>query len=185
MSGARVWWYAGAYGVLAVVVAGCTAPAPDVDPTLRKAVQPVVHDALVAGLEKEGGMLADSSLASTALWFCAEKVVEIREMDGEALKVGLVTRCSELAARGRTLVGGTGVRAPWLVELSKDGKGGYHVRRQDSPPDGVGYDEWIGRSFSQGGAEVVRHEDWDATSTLESAARTHFRLPPDAPVTTL
>ncbi|MER5462225.1 hypothetical protein ABT010_16330 [Streptomyces sp. NPDC002668] len=185
MSRARVWWCAGTYGVLALVAACCTAPAPDVDPTLRKTLRPVVHDAVVAGLEKEGGMLADSSFASTARWFCTEKVVEIREVDGGVLKVGLVTQCSELAARGRTLVEGTAVRGPLLMELSKDGKGGYHVRRQDSPPDGAGYDEWIGRSFSEGGAALVRREDWDRTSTLESAARTHFRLPPDAPVTAL
>jgi hypothetical protein len=71
------------------------------------------------------------------------------------------------------------------MELTKDGRGGYRVRRQDCPPDGAGYDEWIGRSFSEGGAEVVRHGDRDGTATIEATARAQFRLPADAPVTTL
>ncbi|MEU4492378.1 hypothetical protein OG729_05080 [Streptomyces sp. NBC_00210] len=185
MSRARAVRSAGGCAVLAVVVAGCTAPAPDVDPRLRKAVQPVVHEALVAGLQKEGGMLADSSLAAGAHWFCAEKVVEIRETHDGALRVGLDAICAELASRDRALVQGTGVRAPWVMELTRDGRGGYRVRRQDCPPDGAGYDEWIGRSFSEGGAQVVRHVDWDGTATIEATARAQFRLPADAPVTML
>ncbi|MCX4820743.1 hypothetical protein OG883_12650 [Streptomyces sp. NBC_01142] len=185
MSRARVWRSAGACAVVAGVVAGCTAPPPDVDPRLRKAVQPVVHAALVAEVGKDGGMLGDSAPASKARWFCAEKVVEIREAQDGVLRVGLDMACSELAVRGRTLVEGTGIAAPWVMELSRDGKGGYRVRHQESPPDGAGYDDWIGRSFSEGGAEMVRHGEWQGTATLEATARTHFRLPPEAPVTQL
>lgn len=193
MSGLRVWRAAGAAGALlagVVAIAGCTAPpAPEADPTLRKAVQPVVHDALIAAQEKDGGQLADdSSLAATARWFCAEKIIEIRELEDGSVKVGLDMVCSELAARDGTLVEGSGVHAPRLMELSREGTGKaavYRVRRHDSAPDGAGHDAWIGRSFSEGGAEVVRHGDWDGTAQLEAAARTHFRLPSDAPVTTL
>jgi hypothetical protein len=121
-------------------------------PHAEEAVQPVVHDALIATLEKGGGMLGDSPLASKARWFCVEKVVEIRETDDGALKVGLDADCSELAAQGRTLVQGTGVRGPWLMELSRDGKGPLSRpppgQPTGQPPDGAGYDDWIGRACS-------------------------------------
>ncbi|MEV6651146.1 hypothetical protein [Streptomyces sp. NPDC051219] len=178
------WWGAGAYVVLAGVVLGCTALPPEVDPVLRKAVQPVVHDALVASLEKDVGVLSDYvELSPTARWFCAEQVVEIRETENGTLQVGIEAVCSELASRGGTLVQGTAVRAPWVWELSPDRKGGHQVRREDTAPDGAWYDAWIGRSFSKGGAAVVRHGDWDGTDAMEAQARTHFGLPEDAPVT--
>ncbi|MEV6400875.1 hypothetical protein AB0M39_39890 [Streptomyces sp. NPDC051907] len=173
---------AGALAALAAVTAGCTASPPDVDPELRKAVQPAVHDALVAEASKDGGLLGDSP-SSKARWFCAEKIVEIRKSEAGALTVGLVADCSELEGRAGSLVQGTGMSGPHLMKLAPTPQGAYRVTHHDAPPDGAGYDAWIGRSFSKAAAAEIRRAAWNGTPTTESAARTHFGLPADAPVT--
>ncbi|MER6998150.1 hypothetical protein [Streptomyces sp. NPDC000410] len=164
-------------------LAGCGLTRPDVDPDQRRLVQPLVHDALIAQMKREGGMLTQDEKHLRPQWFCSEDIIEIAGADdGQSLTVGLLAVCQEYGKRGGALVTGTGMATPWITELRKDATGRYRVTSQDSPPDGGGYVTWIERHFSEAGAEHVRDGDQELSREVEAAARRHFGVAEDAPV---
>ncbi|MCH6159869.1 hypothetical protein [Streptomyces marispadix] len=156
--------------------------APEVDPQLRRAIQPVVHDALLDSLRKEPhGYQQTRRSELKPRWFCVERIIEIRHQRGE-LRAGVQSDCEEFARSGDHLLAGTGEVVPWIFRIKKDSDG-YRVLGKETGPDGAGSGEWIDREFSEAGAaELDDGPGWTGDAEIEAVARRHFDLPADAKV---
>jgi hypothetical protein len=167
-AGALAWWFASDLA------------APEVDPTLERAVRSVVDEHLSRG--PWPGYLANRRGSA---WFCSADMIELRR-EGAELKVGLLALCQEYARAGDELLCGSGEHGPKLVTLvssnSGPGPARYEVRHVQSARDGASYWPSVQQMFSRAGqAELRRLEAQVRPSELADPAveaRQAFGLPP-------
>ncbi|NNN33936.1 hypothetical protein HLK59_26940 [Streptomyces sp. S3(2020)] len=117
--------------------------------------------------------------AGGARWFCRAEALELAERDGR-VRAGVNTLCMEYGVRDRALVECSGGSYPQVVLLERRAGAGYRVVSRQEPPDGAGYAQWTESHFglfAERGAQ-----DPMSSAGLEAAARTHFGLSKDAPI---
>ncbi|MCX5333250.1 MULTISPECIES: hypothetical protein [unclassified Streptomyces] len=171
-------WATGVGAVLVLVGTGTWVMWPaGVDGRLWGEVRPVIEARLAA--DSRGSGYGETVPGIRARWFCRAEALELAEHDGQ-VRAGINTLCMEYGARGQALVECSGGRYPQVVRLEREGDGGYRVVSQEEPPDGAGNAEWTKAHF--GFFAESETEAPMSAATLEAAARAHFHLPADAPV---
>jgi hypothetical protein len=172
-------WVTGVGAVLVLVGTGVWAmgrPA-EVDGRLWGEVRPVIEARLAADSRGSGYGEAEPGLG--ARWFCQAEALELAERDGR-VRAGVNTLCMEYGVRDRALVECSGGSYPQVVLLERRAGAGYRVVSRQEPPDGAGYAQWTESHFglfAERGAQ-----DPMSSAGLEAAARTHFGLSKDAPI---
>ncbi|MFJ9560079.1 hypothetical protein ACIRQQ_08565 [Streptomyces fuscichromogenes] len=179
MTSVRIWG-PGAGAVVVLVVAGVWARGSSaVDAGLWAQVRPAVEARLVTQATGSGYAEADEPELGSR-WFCRAEAMELEESGGR-VRAGVDTLCLEYGAHGGNLVECSGTQTPQVVRLERDpAGGGFRVVSAEEPPDGAGYGEWEESHFSRYAAG--RLDRPMASTVLETAARSHFGLPADAPV---
>jgi hypothetical protein len=171
-----------AVGGGAVVVLVATAvwarPSATVDADLWSRVRPVIEARLVE--QSRGGGYGESEPGLGARWFCRAEAVDLDERDG-LVRAGVSTLCMEYGVRAGDLVECGGAETPQVLRLRRETDGHYAVVSQEEPPDGAGNAEWLAAHF--GHATPAVFDPAVPTTPLESAARSHFGLSADSPVT--
>ncbi|MFF7053304.1 hypothetical protein ACFY94_33620 [Streptomyces griseorubiginosus] len=171
-------WAAGGGAVVVLVATGAWARWPGgtgVDADLWSRVRPAVEARL---LEQVRGSGAGDEGAG-ARWFCRAEAVDLDQRDG-LVRAGVSTLCLEYGARAGSLVECSGAEVPQVMRLRREADGDYVVVSAETAPDGAGHAEWVTARFGHVTAAAL---DATVSSTaLESAARSHFGLPADAPV---
>lgn len=173
----------GAVGVGAAAVLAATGtwvmwPA-EVDEALWAEVRPVIEARVAADSRGDGP--GETVPAWRARWFCRAEALELEEHAGE-IRAGVNTLCIEYGVHDQSLVECGAGQYPQVVRLQRDAAadGGYRVVSREEPPDGEGYGRWTKAHFGVL-ARTSLHEPMPSAA-LESAARAHFGLPPDASV---
>ncbi|MFJ3672046.1 hypothetical protein ACIPSE_36890 [Streptomyces sp. NPDC090106] len=167
----------GAVVVLAASAAWVVRPA-DVDDRLWAQVRPAIEARLVAASQGTG--YGESVPRLDAHWFCEAEALELDERDG-VVRAGVDTFCVEYGVRAASLVECSSSRFPQVVRLKRGADGGYRVLTREEPPDGEGYARWTSSHFGHFAVSELGGAAPEPTA-LEAAARTHFGLPADAPV---
>ncbi|MGK3943159.1 hypothetical protein ABK046_32570 [Streptomyces caeruleatus] len=172
-------WAVGGGAVVVLVATGAWARWPsDADPRLWDQVRPVVEARLVE--QARGSGYGESEPGLRARWFCRAEAVDLDEQ-GSLVRAGVSTLCLEYGVRAGRLVECSGAEVPQVLRLRREAGGDYVVVSQEEPPEGAGSAEWLTGHF--GLATTIALDTEVAAGPLESAARTHFGLPADSPVT--
>ncbi|MEU7097795.1 hypothetical protein AB0A66_05520 [Streptomyces longwoodensis] len=172
-------WVTGlaATGVLVATGAWVRWPAAGVDGPLWEEVRPVIEARLAA--QAQGTGYGSARSGPGARWFCRARALDLDERDG-LVRAGVATLCVEYGARGGALVECGGAVVPQEVRLRRGPDGGYRIVSRDRAPDGAGAAAWRRDHF--GPLTDPDRPDPAARAALETAARSHFGLPADAPV---
>lgn len=183
----RLRWFAAGGAVVAVAVTWwlLARDKPPMDEALLDSVRPVIHEQLPRSREVSGGgMLTGSRQDLHPRWFCAVNPIEIWRQ-GTDIRVGLITHCAEYGRDGDALVSGTGTSGAMAVTVTGD-PGTYRLSRVEWASDGAAHVASIERMFTPAGAreaiQAERNGHAPDSTTLEAEARSHFGLPPTAPV---
>ncbi|MER6284648.1 hypothetical protein [Streptomyces sviceus] len=178
MTSVRVW--GPGVGAVAVLVAtGAWAMRPvGVDGRLWDEVRPAIEARLVE--QSRGAGYGESEPGLRARWFCRAEAVDLDERDG-LVRAGVSTLCLEYGVRAGRLVECGGAEAPQVLRLRREADGEYVVVSQEAPPDGAGNAEWLTSHF--GHATPAGFDTGVPSTPLESAARSHFGLSANSPVT--
>ncbi|MFC8347663.1 hypothetical protein [Streptomyces sp. NPDC057280] len=178
MSVVRWGFGLGATAVLVATGAWVVWP-QDVDSDLWREIRPAIEARLVA--ESHGTGYGESVPELDARWFCHAEALELDERDG-VVRAGVDTLCMEYGVQAHALVECSGAHVPQVLRLERDADavGGYRIVSQEQAPEGAGYAEWTQAHF--GHFTRAELDDTVSASPLEAAARTHFGLPADAPV---
>ncbi|MET7735642.1 hypothetical protein ABZT02_30375 [Streptomyces sp. NPDC005402] len=172
-------WAVGGGAVVVLVATGAWALRPvGADTQLWNQVRPAIEARLVD--QSRGAGYGESEPGLRARWFCRAQEVDLDERDG-LVRAGVNTLCLEYGVRAGSLVECGGAAVPQVLRLRREAGGGYVVVSQEEPPDGAGNAKWLTSHF--GHATTAAFDDTLPSTTLESAARTHFGLPADSPVT--
>ncbi|AYC40423.1 hypothetical protein DWG14_04688 [Streptomyces griseorubiginosus] len=169
-------WAAGGGAVVVLVATGAWARWPggtDVDADLWSRVRPAVEARLLE--QARGTGVGEPG----ARWFCRAEAVDLDERGG-LVRAGVSTLCVEYGVRAGSLEECSGAEVPQVMRLRREADGDYVVVSAETAPDGAGHAEWVTARFGHVTAAAL-----DATmssTALESAARSHFGLPADAPV---
>ncbi len=177
VTSARVW--GPGVGAVAVLVAtGAWARwSSDTDPRLWNQVRPAIEARLVE--QSRGAGYGESEAGLRARWFCRAEAVDLDERDG-LVRAGVSTLCLEYGVRAGRLVECSGAEVPQVLRLRREADGDYVVVSQEAPPDGAGNAEWLTAHF--GSITSVGLDTGVSSTPLESAARSHFGLPANSPV---
>ncbi|WP_028810077.1 hypothetical protein [Streptomyces sp. 351MFTsu5.1] len=170
-------WAAGGGAVVVLVATGAWARLPGgtgVDAGLWSRVRPAVEARLLE--QPRGTGVGEPG----ARWFCRAEAVDLAERDG-LVRAGVSTLCVEYGVRSGRLVECSGAEVPQVIRLRREADGDYGVVSQETAPDGEGNAQWITSRF--GHVTAASLDDTVSSTALESAARTHFNLPTDTPVT--
>jgi hypothetical protein len=173
-------WATGAGAVVVLVATGTWVMWPaDVDARLWDEVRPVIEARIEA--ESRGSGYGETVPALEAGWFCRAEALDLEER-GDVVRAGVNTLCMEYGVRDGTLVECSGAQGPQVVRLRRDdaAAGGYRVVSREEAPDGEGNAQWTEAHFSVLAESALRNPM--SSDALETAARTHFGLPADAPV---
>ncbi|MGC0339850.1 hypothetical protein RKD20_004884 [Streptomyces sp. SLBN-8D4] len=172
-------WAVGGGAVVVLVATGAWARWPsDTDPQLWNRVRPAIEARLVE--QSRGAGYGESEPGLRARWFCRAEAVDLDERDG-LVRAAVSTLCLEYGVRAGRLVECGGAEVPQVLRLRREADGDYVVVSQDGPPDGAGNAEWMSSHF--GHATTAALDTGVPATPLESAARSHFGLPANSPVT--
>ncbi|MEU9344627.1 hypothetical protein AB0D74_25850 [Streptomyces sp. NPDC048278] len=177
MTSVRIWG-TGAGAMAILVAAGVWARGSSaVDAGLWAQVRPAIEARLVT--QSAGTGAGESEPALRSRWFCRAEVLDLEESGGR-VRAGVNTLCEEYGERAGALVLCTGAEIPEVVRLERaPSDSGYRVVSEEQAPEDDSA-EWEEHHFSHYAAS---HLDKGMTSTgLQTAARTHFGLPAEAPV---
>ncbi|MFG2956101.1 hypothetical protein ACGF5O_20550 [Streptomyces sp. NPDC048291] len=177
MTSVRIW-STGAGAVAILVATGVWARGSSaVDAGLWAQVRPAIEARLVT--QSAGTGAGESEPALRSRWFCRAEALDLEESGGR-VRAGVNTLCEEYGERAGALVLCTGAEIPEVVRLERNpSDGGYRVVSEEQAPDEDGA-EWEEHHFSH---YATSHLDKGMTSTdLQTAARTHFGLPPGTPI---
>ncbi|WP_232838808.1 hypothetical protein [Streptomyces geranii] len=175
----RVWAPGGAALAVLVAMGAWVLWPPGIDSRLWGEVRPVIEARLVA--DSRGDGYGETVPALRARWFCRAEALDLRTDPDGVVRAGVNTLCVEYGVRAGALLECGGAAYPQVVRLAREADGHYRVVSRQEPPDGEGYSAWTRAHFSHF-AESAAGDPLSATP-LETAARAHFGLPPDAPVT--
>lgn len=168
-------WGPGVGAVAVLVVSGVWAMRPvEVEGRLWDEVRPAIEARLLEQVRGSGVGEGDG-----ARWFCRARAVDLTERDG-LVRAVVSTVCVEYGVRSGSLVECGGAEVPQVMRLRREADGDYQVVSAEAPPDGEGNAQWLTSRFGQ--ATAASLDDTVPTTPLESAARTHFGLPTNAPV---
>jgi hypothetical protein len=172
-------WVTGVAATGVLVATGAWARwAAGVDGPLWEEVRPVIEARLAA--QEQGTGYGSALPGLGARWFCRARPLDLDERDG-VVRAGVATLCVEYGVRDGALVACSGDQVPQEVRLRRAADGGYRVVALEEAPDGAGSAAWRRDHF--GLFADPDRPDPSAQAALETAARTHFGLPPDARVT--
>ncbi|MFC8672829.1 hypothetical protein ACFUEN_09165 [Streptomyces griseorubiginosus] len=167
-------WGPGVGAVAVLVATGAWAMRPvGVEGPLWDEVRPAVEARLLE--QARGTGVGEPG----ARWFCRAEAVDLDERGG-LVRAGVSTLCVEYGVRAGSLEECSGAEVPQVMRLRREADGDYVVVSAETAPDGAGHAEWVTARFGHVTAATL-----DATmssTALESAARSHFGLPADAPV---
>lgn len=169
-------WAVGGGAVVVLVATGAWARLPGgtgVDADLWSRVRPAVEARLLEQVRGSGAG------GEGARWFCRAEAVDLDER-GDVVRAGVGTLCLEYGVRSGSLVECSGAEVPQVMRLRREADGDYVVLSAETAPDGAGHAEWVTARFGHATAPAL--DAAVSAGALESAARSHFGLPADAPV---
>ncbi|MFI0812580.1 hypothetical protein [Streptomyces echinatus] len=173
-----VRWGTGAGAVVVLVATGVWAMWPgQVDARLWSEVRPVIEARLAA--ENRGTGYGGTVPAWEAHWFCRAEALDLDDRGGE-VRAGVNTLCVEYGVRDGSLVECGAGQVPQVLRLARTADGGYRVVAREEAPDGAGNARWTKDHFGRVGSAALGRPM--SAAALESAARTRFGLPANAPV---
>ncbi|MBL1110192.1 hypothetical protein JK361_37525 [Streptomyces sp. 5-8] len=171
-------WGTGAGAVVVLAATGVWAMWPgQVDSRLWGEVRPVIEARLAA--ESRGSGYGEAVPALEAHWFCRAEALDLDD-HGDEVRAGVNTLCVEYGVRDGSLVECSAGQAPQVLRLARTADGGYRVVSREQAPDGAGNARWTRDHFGRFAGSALDRPM--SAGALESAARTRFGLPADAPV---
>ncbi|NEB03773.1 hypothetical protein G3I78_32665 [Streptomyces sp. SID13726] len=172
-------WVVGGGALVVLVATGVWASRPAaVDADLWSQVRPAIEARLMS--EAHGTGYGETEPQLRARWFCHADAIDLAEHAG-LIRAGVTTLCVEYGIRSGTLVECAGAETPQLLGLRRQPDGDYRIVSQETPPDGALHSDWLTTHF--GPTTTAALKTTTPSTTLEQAARTHFALPADSPVT--